>query len=142
MLLHLSAIMTRLDVKEFQELTSHTFTEQYTALVQRLSLMLLQVRHTRRHLLWSPHAPNISSKHAARLLWLRQACFGWIAAFLAASTALQTGHGQRFVTQGATFDSAMVQSCVIPAAFVLPVDMAACWLLLFTADDIPCPAGQ
>jgi hypothetical protein len=31
-------------VEEYQKLTPESFTERYTALVQRLSLMLLQVR--------------------------------------------------------------------------------------------------
>jgi hypothetical protein len=34
----------RLKVEEYQKLTPESFTERYTALVQRLSLMLLQVR--------------------------------------------------------------------------------------------------
>lgn len=36
-----------LKVEEFQALTPASFTERYTSLVQRLSLMLLQVRGVR-----------------------------------------------------------------------------------------------
>jgi hypothetical protein len=38
------SISCRLKVEEYQQLTPDSFTERYTALVQRLSLMLLQVR--------------------------------------------------------------------------------------------------